>query len=115
MTNSKPQSSLSWVPLVLLALAGCATTSSGRKDLLAFLARDPVTRQEVRAHLGEPNASFEKDRVLTYRLKSDKGGFSLHRNDPGATGWEDVNYDLVLVFDENGLLQRHNLVAVRSP
>jgi hypothetical protein len=108
-----------YLPL-LLAVTACATKPSGNKDLLTFLNHDPVTKQEVLAHLGEASATFENNRVLTYRLRSDKGGFSIqpatsrnvaYRN----AGWDGVNYDLVLVFDENGVLQRHNLVSIRPP
>jgi hypothetical protein len=99
--------------LLQVALAGCVTTTSGGKpDLLAFLEREPVNKSEVLAHLGEPNEAFEVDRVLTYRLTSDRGSLSVRRNDK-TKGWEGVSYDLVLVFDANGSLQRHNLVAVR--
>jgi len=108
--------SFSGALLLLLTLAGCVTTSSGsRGDLLVFLNQEPVTRQDVMAHLGEPNATFEHDRVFTYRLRSDKGGFVVQQTDPHVTGWEDVRYDLVLVFNENGFLQHHNLVTVRPP
>ena len=97
-----------------------ATTPSGNKDLLTFLNHDPVTKQEVLAHLGEASATFEKNCVLTYRLKSDKGGLSIQ---PPTSrhiayhnaGWDGVDYELVLVFDENGVLQRHNLVSIRAP
>jgi hypothetical protein len=113
MTSTALQRSLCCLLLLPVTLAGCVTTSGGNRDLLAFLEREPVNKAEVLAHLGEPNEAFEVDRVFTYRLASDKGGFSVRRNDPKAEGWEGVSYDLVLVFDANGLLQRHNLVAVR--
>jgi len=108
--------SLCWPVLLLLTLGGCVTTSTGsRRELLDFLKQDPVTRQDVIAHLGEPNATFEHDHVLAYHLGSDKGGFIVQRTKKDVTGWEDVNYDLMLVFDENGLLLQHNLVTVRAP
>jgi hypothetical protein len=112
VTSTALQRGLCCLLFLPVALAGCATTSSGNKDLLAFLGREPVNKSEVLAHLGEPNEAFEVDRVLTYRLTSDRGGFSVRHKDK-ADGWEDVSYDLVLVFDANGTLQRHNLVAVR--
>jgi hypothetical protein len=111
-TSTALQRGFRFLLLLPIALAGCATTSIGNPDLLAFLAREPVNKSEVLAHLGEPNEAFEVDRVLTYRLTSDRGGFSVRRNDK-AEGWEGVSYDLVLVFDANDSLQRHSLVAVR--
>jgi hypothetical protein len=113
MTSTALQRGFCCLLLLSVTLAGCVTTSGGRPDLLAFLGREPVNKWDVLAHLGEPNEAFELDRVLTYRLASDKGGFSVRRNDPKTEGWEGVSYDLVLVFDANDLLQRHNLVAVR--
>jgi hypothetical protein len=100
------------LPLVL-TLAACATTSSGKQDLLAFLEHDPVTKQDALAHLGTASACFEKDRVLSFRLHRDAGGYLVEPVGTHDTGWEGVNYDLVLVFDTDGVLQRHNLVAIR--
>jgi hypothetical protein len=99
--------------LAYLALAGCATTSGGNPNLLAFLERDPVAKTEVLAHLGEPSEAFEGGQVFTYRLTGGKDGLAVQRNGSKAIGWEGVSYDLVLAFDANGTLQRHNLVAVR--
>jgi hypothetical protein len=113
VTSTTLQRGLRCVILLPVALAGCVTTSRGNPDLLAFLGHEPVNKATVLAHLGEPNEVFEVDRVLTYRLTSNKGGFSVRRNDSKVQGWEGVSHDLVLVFDANGLLQRHNLVAVR--
>ena len=108
-----------YLPL-LIAVTACATTPSGNKDLLTFLNHAPVTKQEVVAHLGEASATFEKNHVLTYRLKGEKGGFSIQPTTSRYiayhnAGWDGVDYELVLVFDENGVLQRHNLVSIRPP
>jgi len=113
VTSTALQRGLCCLLLLPVTLAACTTTSGGNPDLLAFLGREPVDKWEVLAHLGEPNETFEVDRVLTYRLTSDSGGFSVVRHKDKDEGWGDVSYDLVLVFDANGSLQRHNLVAIR--
>lgn len=99
---------------LILAVAACATTPAGKHDRLEFLGRQPVTKQDVLSRLGDPSATFEHDQVLTYQLSHIKGGdYVLAQR--GSNSWEGVNYDLVLVFDEQGLLQRHNLVTIRKP
>ncbi len=95
----------------LVALAACATTPVGHKDLLSFLADGVTRKEEVYKNLGSPSAQFEESRILTYRLGQNKGGFfaaSAPRDD-----WSTYRYSLVLVFDSGGILTRHSLVEVR--
>lgn len=49
--------------------------------------------------------------MLAYRLKKDRNGYALlrHRDDCAA-----VQYDLMLQFDAEGVLQRHSLVEVHT-
>ncbi len=100
------------VALAVLQLAGCASPPAGRKDLLEFLHDGSTTRAQVELALGEPNAQFENSRVLAYRLKKGAAGYVLLRQ---RDGWTSVQYDLMLLFDAAGVLQRHSLVEVRSP
>jgi hypothetical protein len=103
------------VVLLLGFLVGCATTPipGASHDLLKFLHVDQTTRQAVLLRLGQPSASFEQEKILTYRLGEDaKQGYYLII--PSATmQWRGVHYSLVLVFDSSGVLQRQNLVAVQ--
>jgi hypothetical protein len=92
--------------------AGCASSPPARKDLLDFLDQASVTGDQVRQHLGEPSATFEKERVLTYRLSHNTGGYYIC---PPKSGWEGVQYDLVVVLDERNVVQRHRLVTIRQP
>jgi hypothetical protein len=98
--------------VLLSVVAACATTSSTSPDpnLLAFLDRGPVLRADVTRHLGAPSAVFEAGHALTYRLSASKAGYSPA---PQSEGWDGVNYDLVLVFDADGELTQHALVAIR--
>jgi hypothetical protein len=98
--------------LVATLLVACASAPVGQQDLLTFLQEGQTSRQEVYLALGEPSAVFEGERILTYRLGQDKGGYFLLQQGPGFQG---VNYSLVLVFDDTGQLARHALVEVRRP
>lgn len=93
-------------------LAGCASMppAYADKDLLSFLTPG-ISRETVLLKLGEPSATFEQGRVLTYRVGADeeKGYFLLDRQ----IRWENTKYSLVLVFDEKMLLKKHSLVQVR--
>lgn len=108
------------VPLAaLLVLGGCATPTppgiSPAPALLDFLREGATRRADVVSRLGEPSTVFEQDRILTYRIAGDaKQGFWIReRVAQPNLGWIGVNHSLVLVFDENGLLQRKSVVAVQ--
>jgi hypothetical protein len=98
----------------LTLVAACASTPpvSSDPNLLGFLDHPPVTRADVVKVLGPPSAVFERDSVLTYRLRADKRGYSTA---PANGSWEGVNYDLVLAFGSDGELREHSLVAIRAP
>lgn len=103
---------------VLLAgwLTGCATSGlSARPDLLKFLETGKTTREEVLLTLGQASASYERDRILTYRIGEDgnKNQFVQYVITPtDMRPWQQVRYSLVLVFDEGGRLQKQQLVKV---
>jgi len=92
-------------------LLGCASTPVGNKDLVSFFSREPATRAQVRAQLGEPSASFENARVVAYRLGQNKSGYFVV---PHANGWDGVRYDLLVEFDANDIVTRQKLIAVRE-
>ena len=99
--------------LLLAATSGCASTKAhARPDLLAFLAPGTTTRADVILRLGEPSRTYEDDRILTYRVDKDDGGYVVVDR---ARMWTDVRYTLVLLFDGQGVLQNHSLVAARPP
>jgi hypothetical protein len=103
--------SVLWVSLAV----GCVTTPipGASLDLLKFLQIGQTTRQQVLLKLGQPSASFEQEKILTYRLGEDpKQGYYLI-SPKAALPWQAVHYSLVLVFDANGLLERQSLVTVQ--
>ena len=66
-------------------------------------------------NLGQPSARFEAERILTYQLavppKSEAYYVVERRTYP--SGWPNLaKYSLVLVFDEQGVLQKHSKVEV---
>lgn len=97
---------------ICLVFAACATQPTGREDLLDFLS-DGVTRRDYALlKLGEPSAKYESSRILAYRLRKDEEGYVLiTRRD----NWYGVQYSLILVFDDQGILNNHALVQVGSP
>jgi hypothetical protein len=98
--------------LVLVLLGACATTPVGQPDLLTFVEDGRTTREQVFLALGEPSATYEDGRILTFRLARDEGGYFLVEKAPG---FRSVKYSLVLAFDDAGLLRRHSLVAIKAP
>lgn len=98
---------------VALIQSGCATAQvfSGDRQLLSFLHDGTTTRTEVVERLGEPSAQLRADHILTYRIVgSDAAGYGVWA--PHATQ-PDARLSLVLVFDDQGVLQRHALIKVR--
>ncbi|ALP66020.1 hypothetical protein [Paraburkholderia caribensis] len=109
----------SLVAALSFAILAC-TTVPGDKTLLDFLGDGATTRETALFKLGEPSGTFDRDRILTYRIGSPKdGGYLLLH--PHAAGTEYnwsaepgvTLYSLVLVFDEKDILVKHSLVRVR--
>ena len=83
-------------------------------DLLKFLKIGQTTREDVLLNLAEPSATFEQAKVLTYSVIEDhKSGYRINYAQLPGYKWLFVDYSLVLVFDDTGVLQRQNLVPVR--
>ena len=115
MRRSRTTLSRVFATLLALWLAGCATPTpipGASRDLLKFLQIGKTTREEVLLKLGQPSASFEHEKILTYRVGEDiKQGFYVV-NPRAMMPWEQARYSLVLVFDEGGILQKQSRVAV---
>jgi len=100
----------------MILLTACAQTPTGKTDLLAFLQARAVNRYEVYRHLGDPSAVFESCHVLIYRVANNKSGYYLVSQAHNA--WrgnrEGDPYDVVITLNDQGLVQSHNLVPVKS-
>ena len=115
-----PRRLIAAVFCALLALAGtgCATKyqqvpdGSSDPSWLRMLEDGRTAESAVRAQIGEPVRTFESGRVLIYRL-------GLRDSTAGraytvVSEWDDTLFNLVLVFDADGTLQRHSLLRVKS-
>lgn len=95
-----------------LLASGCVG-AVGRRGLLDFLSDGTTRKEDVLLRLGQPASTLEGERVLTYRLGEDRGGYFL---DPAAVrpflGYR--AYSLVLIFDEQGVLRRHAMVPLSA-
>lgn len=100
--------------IAVLLLAACATETPlpGRPDLLDFLVDGQTPATEVYLRLGPPAARFEDGSIATWRLDQDATGYRLVSS---QGGWQGVRYELVVVFSAARVVERHSLVAVRSP
>jgi hypothetical protein len=98
--------------LGLLAQAACVG-AVGRLDLFDFLADGATRKEDVLLRLGQPGGTLQGERVLTYRVGEDRGGYFL---DPVTVRpvFSYRAYSLVLIFDDAGVLRRHALVPLSA-
>jgi len=102
-------------PLLLSLLAACSTAPlRGQQGLLDFLADGSTPRGEVVARLGQPTRCLRSGEICTYRVSHDEAGQYV-KLEVGGADWLDTDGSLVLVFDGDGVLQRHSIVRVREP
>lgn len=96
-------------------VTSCATPPipGASQDLLKFLHIGKTTREAVLLKLGQPSAAFEQEKILTYRLGEDTSQGYYVVSPKAALPWQNVRHSLVLVFDDNGVLQRQSLVDVQ--
>lgn len=103
--------------IFLVTLTSCITRPPSRTDLFDFFNIGKTTREEIMLQLGQPSGSFENDRILTYRVGQyrEEGYYIVSPKSALPTqggSWAGVRYSLVIVFDEKGRLQKHQLVPV---
>jgi len=81
--------------------------------LLQFIQDGITSKQDVISRLGKPIATYEGGRIFIYFI-ADRGGNQLevfyYEN---KTQYIKYQFQLVLVFDPNNLLERHSLVGKR--
>ncbi len=88
-----------------------------RTAAFAFLQDGRTTREEVLLRLGTPSARFQEARILSYTYVSPEPGWFIRvgRNwgpsSPRPAFHARAVHDLVLAFDEAGVLRRHALVV----
>lgn len=97
---------------LLFVLETACSPTLGRVDLLDFIKDGKTTREDVYLSLGEPSGFYEGGRIVSFRLGRDDGGDYVVGKGTGFTG---VVTNLVMVFNEQGVLTRHSLVQVKEP
>lgn len=110
-----------WQGLVALLamLSGCSfrmTTvpSETARAALPFLKTGTTIRKEVIDRLGPPSYTNTEDRVIAYRMIRDGFGKLLVHPGRGRFGWEDIQFNLVLAFDEREVLQVFSLIQMKE-
>ena len=103
--------------VALLVLPGCTTITKtanippSSMSLLDFLQDGKTSKETALITLGQPSGTYEKERIITYRIgKDDKTGYYVMDR---IGFWIGVRFSLVLVFDEKEKLTKHSLVEVR--
>lgn len=112
--------------LAALVLSGCnvvGATALVEPELEARLHRIPLkdgvtSKQEVLLAYGIPSGQFEGERILTYRLEATpQGTYVVTREvspgDPRLSEWRMATINMILVFNEQHVLQRHTFLRVR--
>lgn len=102
---------------LVVVLTACTSTPSpiGTRDLLDGV-KPGASRAEIVLKLGPPFARFEGERILTWSIGQDAGGYFLGAGhcSPAASR-QFLRYELVVVFDSNGKVAKHSLVEVHQP
>jgi len=111
--------------LILLVLSGCAETrlqtvdDSILQQQLSLIEDGKTTKQDILLKFGIPSSQFEGERIFTYRLRfnTNENRFEVisrevDRRDPRFAEWMQTEYNLVLVFDEKHILQKHSMLRI---
>ena len=108
------------VATLLLVVGGCTPYKANRlgpaaaQALLPFLEGGKLRRDEVLARLGAPSFESRKDRIVAYRMASDGGGSLTVVPRYGTFGWKRAQYNLVLAFDEEEILETFSLIQMKE-
>jgi hypothetical protein len=104
--------------IAVAALAACASNEPpvGRTDLLDVV-KPGAARADIVLRLGPPSATFEGERIMAWSIGADAGGYTVSgsRHGSGGAPGQFSRYELVIVFDAGGRVEKHNLVEVRKP
>jgi hypothetical protein len=96
--------------LVIVVQPGCLSVIKPvdvelSNQQLPFVRDGTTTMDEVTARMGEPASIYENGRVFIYGLCKENEQLRS-----GNTCVGNHNYNLVLVFGSDGILERHSLV-----
>lgn len=112
------------VSVLALAVCGCRShapvesTAQFSQALGDHLIDGRTTKTDVVLSYGTPAATFQNETILTYHMaRGDRSTLKVvrPRADPHERPlavWDKGNFDLILVFDRNDILQHHSLIKV---
>ena len=117
---------LAW-NLVLVILSGCSPTPKTRviedasnSERIPFIREGVTTREEIMTRLGAPVSFYENQRIVIYWMHENKTGKfqvvpqrAMPIDPEGGITWKLGLHNLVLVFDDHNILERHSLVFIR--
>lgn len=109
----------------LIILSGCTTDNFpinpkySIQEQYEFIQNGEVSREEIVMRLGNPSNVLEKGRILTFQLvQHEDGNWYPHVaswfTDKNIRKWQGRTCSLVLIFGENGILERHNIIDVHG-
>ena len=108
--------------MLLVLLASCAIHASRQRNTVSldFLEAGKTTKKAVILKLGYSFATFEEEQIISYRLGKIRDGYivierTADPNVPGGPAWLgglEGKFNLMLVFDDHAILQRHSLVPI---
>lgn len=103
-----------WLAAVAVTLTACASAPppAGTRDLLDVV-KPGAPRTELVLRLGPPSATFEGERIMAWPIGQDAGGYFVgSRHD---VAHRITRYELIVVFDTDGRVAKHNLVEIHKP
>ena len=105
--------------LLLLGAGGCSWSARAappqlQGQFLPWLEDGDTTRDEVEAVFGPPGYECSKERITAYRLSLDGFGRLIPVSRVGQFGWGDAQFNLVLAFDSDRVLEEHALIQLKE-
>lgn len=108
--------------LSAVTITSCTFQAVNNEDALSdleklkFIQDSVTTKKEILLKLGPPSGKYQDDSILTYRLSYDvSSNEKWHVVDKCLPfNWQFVDYNLVLVFDNNNIVEKQSLIPIRS-
>lgn len=104
---------------LLAVLGGCAwkprpTPDETVRTLAPYLEVGETRRDDLLRRLGKPSFEAPDARVVAYRMTQDGFGALAVIRGEGTYGWNLVQYNMVLAFDANMILEECALIQLKA-
>lgn len=105
--------------LLMLGAGGCSWSARPaspelQQQVLPWLEDGDTTRDEVEAVFGKPGYECSRERITAYRLSLDGSGRLIPVPREGQFGWTGAQFNLVLAFDADRVLEEHVLIQLKE-